>query len=345
MSRVADVHQCRRRRRGVRRDPMLPPRTSREMTLEIAAKEYVWLWDRRHGSSLAAIAAREGVSIGRVRFGLARARAQEKGAVTTRAIRPPRLVPLFPIGAYTPQSTCAHRRPIEPGSSLCCMVCHTSGMDRHPALRRDPRSEPAPEPKPKPAPELAAPARDAQGAQAAIVWRPTLSATHLNHLLFRFMGCGSAASGTSLMFISRMPAWSKAGRTLAIVIASALVGGIVTIGGFEWLRSHNSARPSQPPRDAQFAALGRAYLPQLAEAYASAWNDGASALDSGQPISAALDLVGKNWTSGRTALFDKVVAPEFAKIVPESVSDSDVTQQERTAMVAAWRGFAAGLAR
>ena len=26
-----------------------PLRTTREMTLEIAAKEYVWLWDRRHG--------------------------------------------------------------------------------------------------------------------------------------------------------------------------------------------------------------------------------------------------------------------------------------------------------
>lgn len=139
-------------RRGARvyRHPKPARKTSREMTLEIAAKEYVWLWDRRHGSSVETIAAREGVSIARVRFGLARARAQEKGPVTTRAVRPPRLVPLFPIGAYTPQSACAHRRPIERGSSLCCMVCHKSGMDRHPALRRDPRSEPAPEPKLRP---------------------------------------------------------------------------------------------------------------------------------------------------------------------------------------------------
>lgn len=142
-----------RRVRGKRRGRKFPPRTTREMTLEVAAKEYVWLWDRRHGSSFEAIAARERVSIGRVRFGVARARGQERGTVTTKAVRPPRLVPLFPVGAYTPQSTCAHRRPIEPGSSLCCMVCHTSGMDRHPALRRDARSEPAPEPKPKPAPE------------------------------------------------------------------------------------------------------------------------------------------------------------------------------------------------
>jgi hypothetical protein len=128
---------------------------SREITLEIAAKEYVWLWDRRHGISIEAIAAREGTSIGRVRFGVARARAQEKSTDSTSAVRPPRLVPLFPIEAYTPQASCAHRRPIELGSALCCMVCHISGMDRHPALRRDPGTDPAPEPKPKAAPEQA----------------------------------------------------------------------------------------------------------------------------------------------------------------------------------------------
>jgi hypothetical protein len=136
---------------GTCMEPKPQSRVSREMTLEIAAKEYVWLWDRRHGSSVEAIAAREGVSSARVRFGVARARAQQRrltSTTTTTAVRPPRLVPLFPIGAYTPQSSCAHRRPIEPGSSLCCMVCHTSGMDRHPALRRDPRTDPAPEPKP-----------------------------------------------------------------------------------------------------------------------------------------------------------------------------------------------------
>jgi hypothetical protein len=130
-----------------------PRMSRRESTLEVAAKEHLWSWDRRQGISIEAIAAREGVSIGRVRFGVARARAHEKAGGTASAVRPPRLVPLFPIGAYTPQSTCGHRRPIEPGSSLCCMVCHTSGMDRHPALRRDPRSDPTPEPKAALSPE------------------------------------------------------------------------------------------------------------------------------------------------------------------------------------------------
>jgi RNA polymerase sigma factor (sigma-70 family) len=70
-----------------------------------------------------------------------------------RRPRPPTLVPLFPIGAYTPSATCAHRRPITPGSVLCCMVCHQSGVDAHPLLQRDPRTDPRPEQKPAPAPK------------------------------------------------------------------------------------------------------------------------------------------------------------------------------------------------
>jgi hypothetical protein len=49
--------------------------------------------------------------------------------------RPPRLIPLFPVGNYTPQSRCGHHGPIQPGSLFCCMICHRSGHDHHPALR------------------------------------------------------------------------------------------------------------------------------------------------------------------------------------------------------------------
>jgi hypothetical protein len=147
------------------------------------------------------------------------------------------------------------------------------------------------------------------------------------------------------MLFSRLQAWLPTRRALVTVIASALVGGAMTVGALGWFRAHDSANLAPPSRDAQFAALGRAYLPQLADAYAQAWNQGAIALDSGQPLSAALDLVAKNWTSGRTALYDKLVAPEFAKIVAESIKDSDVTPQERTAMASAWRGFASGLTK
>ena len=42
-------------------------------------------------------------------------------------------------------------------------------------------------------------------------------------------------------------------------------------------------------------------------------------------------------------LFDQVITPQFAKIVSESVKDSEVTQAERAALAAAWRGLASGL--
>jgi hypothetical protein len=139
-------------------------RSSRAMTLAVAAREYVWLWDYRHGISPEEIATRDGQSVRRVRLGLARARAQEKGDVqdgqsgaggasaSDSALWSPRLIPMFPLGSYTPQSTCAHRRALRSGSLFCCMVCHRSGIDGHPALLRDPRTDPSPEPKPAPAP-------------------------------------------------------------------------------------------------------------------------------------------------------------------------------------------------
>jgi hypothetical protein len=126
---------------------------SRTMSLRIMAREYVWLWDYRHGVCANAIAIRDGVTVQRVEFGLARALAQENVSTSGTADRPPRLVPLFPIGAYTPQSGCGHKRPIATGSVLCCMVCHCSGLDHHPALQRDPASEPPPESKSTPAPK------------------------------------------------------------------------------------------------------------------------------------------------------------------------------------------------
>jgi hypothetical protein len=49
----------------------------------------------------------------------------------------PRLVPLFPVGALTPDSVCGHRGPIERGSIFCCVICHTSGYDHHPDLQID----------------------------------------------------------------------------------------------------------------------------------------------------------------------------------------------------------------
>jgi hypothetical protein len=131
-------------------------RSPRTMSLATMANEYVWLWDVRHGLSPIEIATRDGVSVSRVRFGMSRAQALERNCSSDGAIRIPPLVPLFPLGHFTPQSACRHRGPIEPGSAFCCVVCHCSGIDDHPGLQRDPLTDPTPEPKPAPARKKAA---------------------------------------------------------------------------------------------------------------------------------------------------------------------------------------------
>jgi hypothetical protein len=155
-----------RRRPKAARYARIGPRLERtELTLEVAAMEYIWLYDYRHGDSYAVIATRAKVAIDRVRFGVERA-AKLDGKLSkdglSEDIRPGRLVdigfrliPLFPIGSFTPQSACSHRESIGRGSRFCCMVCHASGMDDHPGLGRDPQTDPAPEPEPEPAPAVA----------------------------------------------------------------------------------------------------------------------------------------------------------------------------------------------
>jgi hypothetical protein len=141
-------------RESSRRRPGAQVRTSRALTLEISAWEYVWLTDYQRGMSVRAIARRDGVAVDRVWFGIARAGAPEPTPEQGKFARPPRLIPLFPIGSYTPQSPCPHREPIPLGSNLCCMVCFRSGMDHHPALQRNPATDPPRAPVPAPAPPV-----------------------------------------------------------------------------------------------------------------------------------------------------------------------------------------------
>jgi hypothetical protein len=120
--------------------------------LQTLAEEYIWLWDVRHGASIPRIAEREGVSVELIEAGITRALLSEdpdsSDAVAYRIERPPRLVPLFPVGSFTPTSVCPHCGPITRGSLFCCMMCHRSGIDGHPALQLDPRTEPQLERKP-----------------------------------------------------------------------------------------------------------------------------------------------------------------------------------------------------
>ena len=87
------------------------------------------------------------VSLRRVHYGIDRARLAE--APRGPSATDPPAVPMFPIDAFTPTSACPHHGPIRKGSSFVCMVCHQSGRETHPALRRSAATDPAPEPKPK----------------------------------------------------------------------------------------------------------------------------------------------------------------------------------------------------
>lgn len=141
-------------------------------------RESLWLQDVRLGYGVSEIAAREGLSPRRVQLGIARAREIEQGlqgwasrmrdALRGRdraedaadggrgsrdRERLPVLLPLFPVQPLTPLSACPHHGPLREGSTFCCMVCSRSGMDAHPALKRDPRTDPKPE---RRAPEPAA---------------------------------------------------------------------------------------------------------------------------------------------------------------------------------------------
>lgn len=148
------------------------PRTSPETSISIHARELVWLDKLRRGYSIKEIAKREGLGCRRIQYGVSRARERRNSSRTRESTssnklhrrdskipasairddpnRPPQLVPLFPIGAFTPGSACPHHGPIRPGSVFCCMVCSQSGVDDHPALKRDPQTDPRPERKARP---------------------------------------------------------------------------------------------------------------------------------------------------------------------------------------------------
>jgi hypothetical protein len=97
------------------------------------------------------------------------------------------------------------------------------------------------------------------------------------------------------------------------------------------------------PLDGRFVPLGQNYLPELGRIYGKAWVEGAKNLESGQSVPAALRTVRTLWDAGRVQLFDRMITPEFSRIVAENRAPSQYTFAERQALARAWRGFAAGL--
>jgi hypothetical protein len=135
----------------------------------LALRDAEWLRLREEGMSIADLAEEAGMSVRHIKRALSRARKAEEARLngtdddlattaddaesTEPASAAPlkpwwlELVPIFPVGHFTPSSECPHKGPIPEGSLLCCMVCSASGVDKHPALVRDPATDPRPEPK------------------------------------------------------------------------------------------------------------------------------------------------------------------------------------------------------
>jgi hypothetical protein len=110
--------------------------------LSKSVQKYAWLQDPRYATTATGPAVDERDRTKRVPTVFPRACTVFSNRSFQLIQRPPQLVPLFPVGNYTPSSRCAHRGPIEHGSAFCCMVCHASGQDDHPALQANWSIEP-----------------------------------------------------------------------------------------------------------------------------------------------------------------------------------------------------------
>jgi hypothetical protein len=133
-------------------------------------------------------------------------------------------------------------------------------------------------------------------------------------------------------------------RAVLSALAAAVVGGA--------FGTHIASRPvpvqalvvsAAPAIDQHFVELGRSYRPDLENAYARAWDDGATALESGRGLNEALEVVSQAWAVNRLDAYNRRLTPELAKIVPEGKDHTVLGPAEIARMAAAWRGLAVGL--
>jgi hypothetical protein len=97
----------------------------------------VWMHNLNHERSAKEVLARAGLSAQHSHASLARCLSWQTRSFYRDLRQSPRLVPLFPVGSFTPGSVCGHYGPIERGSVFCCMICHNSGQDDHPSLQNN----------------------------------------------------------------------------------------------------------------------------------------------------------------------------------------------------------------
>lgn len=121
---------------------------------------------------------------------------------------------------------------------------------------------------------------------------------------------------------------------VSAVSLAVLALAIIHFGGF-W--------PTPAHKTTDFVALGKAYAKELGASYAPAWASYATDLDAGKPLKDAATAMNASWTQNRTAVYEKLIAPELNAIVPENTPDAQVTASQRKALAAAARNFAKGL--
>ena len=125
---------------------------------------------------------------------------------------------------------------------------------------------------------------------------------------------------------------------MLLVAVSGALGAGLAVGVpalHTWLWGDGS-KPAPPPvLNVRFIPLGKTYLPELNRVYAAAWNEGAKALESGQPVTAALKSVGQSWDSGQVQLFDRLVTPEFSKFVAENQPKAEAKPTDLAALALA----------
>jgi len=80
-----------------------------------------------------------------------------------------------------------------------------------------------------------------------------------------------------------------------------------------WVKTLASTRPG-----GAVYPLGKTHLLELARTSAAAWNEGEKAVDTVQPVAAALRTVGQSWDSGRGRQFDRLFTTELSNVVAEN---------------------------
>lgn len=168
---------------------------------------------------------------------------------------------------------------------------------------------PIPSPSPAPSISIAPPA-----APAPAPVSPTVASSNLNIVL--------------------VIAATVAASMLAMLGMLAVLGAVVYFGGL-W--------PHPAPATTDFVKLGAEYGKQLGPSYAPAWKAYAADLRAGKSLGDAVKNTNGVWKDNREAIYQKFIAPELSKIVPDGTPDEQVTPAQRAAMAAAADGLAKGL--